>query len=421
MFYGKGDITLNASVLDDLTISASNHAPLRDYAEQVKEYGTTINITINFTKPECSKIQLECRTESMATEAENGDTISLAVNNYIISKAYMSNYTSGSSSHDFETVEANAPTCKDTGNWAYIRCKYCGEIYETTDTSGRVEKSLSEMTRAVDPNAHGTMTKTDAVDGTCNTKGVKEYWTCSLCGKEYLDENAATARTAGNMYSDNNATNHSGTVTKTDEVPATCVSTGTVAYWTCSDCKESYLDKDGQISTEKLSDSNKVIATDSDNHTNLVPTAATDETCEADGNVAYWTCEGCGAIFLDADGTRPATLANTVLNKTGHQGSDVYFSNALTHWNACDSCDTTLRLNEAAHEFSDWKVTKKPTANSKGARERVCYVCGYVDKQYLSLAGPIGSAQTGDYDMFIFVYLMLAAMATGALVYRRER
>jgi LPXTG-motif cell wall-anchored protein len=37
------------------------------------------------------------------------------------------------------------------------------------------------------------------------------------------------------------------------------------------------------------------------------------------------------------------------------------------------------------------------------------------------LAGPIGSAQTGDYDMFIFVYLMLAAMATGALVYRRER
>ncbi|MDE6411594.1 MAG: hypothetical protein K2L02_03550, partial [Clostridia bacterium] len=39
---------------------------------------------------------------------------------------------------------------------------------------------------------HGTMTKTEAVASTCETKGTIEYYTCEICGQKYDDENATT-------------------------------------------------------------------------------------------------------------------------------------------------------------------------------------------------------------------------------------
>ena len=50
----------------------------------------------------------------------------------------------------------------------------------------------------------------------------------------------------------------------------------------------------------------------------LVKTEAVEPTCEDNGNIEYWTCEGCGKIFSDTGGNNEIQQADTVVEKTGH-------------------------------------------------------------------------------------------------------
>lgn len=54
---------------------------------------------------------------------------------------------------------------------------------------------------------------------------------------------------------------------------------------------------------------------------NLVKVDAVSPGCTTNGNIVYYRCDGCGALFADADGTTPITAADTVVPAHGHKVS----------------------------------------------------------------------------------------------------
>ena len=54
---------------------------------------------------------------------------------------------------------------------------------------------------------------------------------------------------------------------------------------------------------------------DAANHTNLIHFPAKAATEDAEGNIEYWYCDGCGQYFSDAEATRPIIAADTVTEK----------------------------------------------------------------------------------------------------------
>lgn len=57
-----------------------------------------------------------------------------------------------------------------------------------------------------------------------------------------------------------------------------------------------------------------------------------------------------------------------------HAGSE-WKSDAKDHWKECVECKE--KMNTAAHTFSDWMITKQPTTEATGLKEKTCSVCGY--------------------------------------------
>ena len=77
---------------------------------------------------------------------------------------------------------------------------------------------------------------------------------------------------------------------------------------------------------------------------NLVKTDAKAATCTEDGNIEYYTCEGCGKLYKDAAGEEEITLEETVLKAEGHK------------WN-------------------EGEITTEPTEDTEGVKTYTCEVC----------------------------------------------
>ena len=122
------------------------------------------------------------------------------------------------------------------------------------------------------------------------------------------------------------------TLTKTDEVPATCENDGTKAYWTCNTCKKMFSDEKGENEIKAP----EIIKAGHD----LTKTDEVPATCENDGTKAYWTCSKCKKLFSDEKGEKVIT-ALEVIKATGH-------------------------------DWGEWTVTKKATETEDGEEQRVC-------------------------------------------------
>lgn len=82
---------------------------------------------------------------------------------------------------------------------------------------------------------------------------------------------------------------------------------------------------DGNVNTKDLSrlmgylsgDPNKPLPDIGCSH-EMTATPATEATCTAEGNIAYWYCSKCEKYFSDAEGAREITLEETVIAKADH-------------------------------------------------------------------------------------------------------
>ena len=111
-------------------------------------------------------------------------------------------------------------------------------------------------------------------------------------------------------------------LTETKEVPATCEKDGTKAYWTCSECKKMFSDKDGE---NEITKPEVIKAT---GH-NLTKTDEVPATCEKDGTKAYWTCSACKKLFSDEKGENEITEPE-VIKATGHDWGEWVETEAAT-------------------------------------------------------------------------------------------
>ena len=199
--------------------------------------------------------------------------------------------------HDFtaETVDAkylkSAATCTEKAVY-YKSCAVCGlssegTADEATFFSGNV---LDHDWGTWTSNGDGTHTRTCTVDGcsagtqTENCIDANKDHKCDIC--DYIISECADDNKDHKCdYCGKKLTEHTGG-------KATCKDKAK-----CEVCGAEY----GEF--------------DANNHSDLKHIDAKAATKDAEGNIEYWYCEGCGKYFSDKDGTKEIKKADTVTAK----------------------------------------------------------------------------------------------------------
>ncbi len=211
------------------------------------------------------------------------------------------------------------PTCSATGLMRFAcTVKSCGAV--------------DEKEIPVDPKAHDF--KITVYEPTCTDPGYTSY-ACTLCRYGYsADETdplghdwGAWAALNGNEHSRVCGRDASHTETEPHSwddgkvtAPATCAEAGEKTY-TCTVCGETRTD---------------VVAIDPANHTGETEVKnAKRATCGDDGYTGDTYCKACGAMLAEGE----------IIPAAGE------------------------------HSWSEWNVTKEPTATEPGERSRMCAVC----------------------------------------------
>ena len=134
-------------------------------------------------------------------------------------------------------------------------------------------------------------------------------------------------------------------------------------WYTDAACKTSY------DATQPVTKNLKLYGGWADSH-KLKKTKAKAAGCLKDGHVEYYTCRTCKKLFLDADAKEETTLAETVIEATGH-------------------------------DWGEWQVTREATAAREGIETRVCkHKASHKEKRTIPKV-----VQKVDTDQFMIAYV----------------
>ncbi len=111
-------------------------------------------------------------------------------------------------------------------------------------------------------------------------------------------------------------------------------------------------------------------------HANLTKTDEVPATCLAAGTAAYWTCKDCGKMFSDASATTeisaPETLAKLNHSYTGAIKSNGDKTHSYLCVNGCNQYGGKVNCN-----FGEMSIVKPPTITEEGIGRYTCGDCGY--------------------------------------------
>ena len=204
--------------------------------------------------------------------------------------------------------------------------------------------------------------KYEKSEPTCKEEGCKE--TFEICIDCYLivkKENGEilTGDEATEFYFDVVIPKGDHTYQFIEKHAATCTSTGAKSnYWLCTVCNGKFVtDEKIEISMHEFS--KNIYLPKLDHQLTAVPATAAD--CENDGNIAYWYCEreACKKYFSDEAATTEITLADTVVEKTGHTeeiipGKDATETETgLTDGEKCSVCGKILKEQKEIPALGD--------------------------------------------------------------------
>ena len=219
-------------------------------------------------------------------------------------------------------VNAKPATATATGYTGDTVCNGCGAVLAAGEVIPVLDQPHTEHTWN-----GGTVTK----KATCKEEGVTTF-TCAVCHETKTEPIPV------------DPDNHADYGTKlVNTKPATATETGYTGDTVCLGC--------GAVLA-----AGETIPVLPDDHTHhLVKTEAAEPSCTEEGNDEYYTCDGCGGIFSDAEGKTELT--------------QVPVRPALGHF------------------FSDWEVTVPPTDSGEGVATRICLHCGKKDTKSIPAAG----------------------------------
>jgi len=276
------------------------------------------------------------------------------------------NYESTNTAGRTKTVKADIsekvtdPTCTEDG-----KTEYTATVSKENSPDGEA-RSESRDARPTSKTGH-SLTKTDEVAASCTKAGTKAYWTCSDCDKMFSDEKGEHEITEPDVIK---ATGHS--LTKTDEVAATCDKDGKKAYWTCSACKKMFSDEKGE---HEITEPEIIKAT---GHS-LTKTDEVAATCEKDGTKAYWTCSACNKLFSDVKGeheiTEPEIIKATghSLTKTDEVAATCDKDGTKAYW-TCSECKKMFSDEKGEHEITEPEVINV-TGHSLTKTDEIAATC----------------------------------------------
>lgn len=239
----------------------------------------------------------------------------------------------------------------------------------------------------------------EAHTGDWQSDGVNHYKTCPVCGAEYARGAHAggsaddcqhkkvcdTCQLEYGGFGPHDLTEHAA-------VAATCTDDGKVQYWSCSVCQRNFanasadtelpdvvvpaLGHDWQLSTwtwstDYASASARFTCARDASHTDSAAAAVTSQTtapdCVIDGQTVYTA----RATF---DGLTYTDTRSVPLPATGHNWDTAWQSDAAGHWHACLNANCPVTDN--AHK--DGYAAHKPQGGGDCTQSVVCGVCGYV-------------------------------------------
>ena len=135
---------------------------------------------------------------------------------------------------------------------------------------------------------------------------------------------------------------------------------------------------------------------------NLVKEDAKAATCEAKGNIDYWTCRHCNKIFSNAAGTSEITEADTVTDALGHELGDRVRENekaaectkigGYDFVMKCTRCGEVINrthvvIPSQGHQWSDWINTGEAEEGIDAKFTRTCSVCGETETKSVPAPG----------------------------------
>ena len=215
-----------------------------------------------------------------------------------------------------------------------------------------------------------TMTKVEAVDSTCTENGVKEYYVCA-CGKNFADENGYNEIADLDAWKagDGKIAAKGHTAVKVDGKAATCKEAGYKDYYNCSVCGKNFTD---ETCATEIADLDAWKAGDGKldlvNHT-ATKVDSVAATCTANGVKEYYHCSVCDKNFADETCATEITdldawkAGDGKIAAKGHVAATEWNSDENGHWHNCETCGE--KMNETAGVHAD--------ENGDGK----CDVCGY--------------------------------------------
>ncbi len=254
--------------------------------------------------------------------------------------------------HTTVKVPARAADCTTDGNIEHFKCTNCGDLFSD---AGAVTSLTAEDVKIPASHTYGDLIA--KVEATCSKAGMHAHYECSVCGKLFDESKVEKTESELSIAIDSDAHNLSALIA---EVPATCTTTGTKAHKDCSLCDNHY-ENDGKTKIEDLTiptndnhDWNAWVSNGDDTHSRTCKrNAEHKETVNCSGGTATCTqkavCDVCNTTY----GT---TKEHTTTQYGGKDESG--------HWDTCSTCANKLNFEahtpdrDKADETYDKKCTK---------------------------------------------------------------
>ena len=215
-----------------------------------------------------------------------------------------------------------------------------------------------------------TMTKVEALDSTCTEDGVKEYYVCA-CGKNFTDENGYNEIEDLNAWkvAEGKIAAKGHTATKVAGKAATCEEEGVKDYYNCSVCGKNFEEETCETEIPDLEawkNGNGKLDLVAHTSTKVDGVAAT---CVANGVKEYYHCSVCEKNFKEEACTNEIPdldawkAGDGKIAAKGHVAATEWNSDENGHWHNCETCGA--KMDETAGVHAD--------ENGDGK----CDVCGY--------------------------------------------
>lgn len=193
--------------------------------------------------------------------------------------------------HMIETISSSQETCTEDGYYTYYHCTVCGKNF--ADEDGENEIDLEDVTI---PKTGHNLHFHAAKEATCTEGGNNAYYLCEKCHKYYSDENGEHELTLEEIHIP--SLGHDLIVHEAKE--ATCTEDGNSLYFECDRCHKYFSD---ELGLHEIEDNSWVI----EGHHEMEYVQASEPTFEEEGIIEHYHCDKCNKNFSDENGENEIT------------------------------------------------------------------------------------------------------------------